>query len=333
MRCGNNLAILTEIRKPFLTFLEVHSAIINNVLSARCPMTYGNFTGGYRPHLDSADFLKVLRSVVSCAFLLAVVFSIKGASAGMKMVLNTNLLLAISIAAGLTATAASLAFSSFVFSFSRAYRWGFRGVAVVIFVCLSALNYLGFEVAEEQGKADAVLEHPEVLAYDRDIADLVTRQNQYGISLSEKQSLLAREKETRRAKQELIDRLRHDKAVNPSVAARALGENEKAVRLVLAMSPDVMIAVLLPLLAQLFGAVGIPVSKGVSERPAEKQVVYMQPTMAAAPASSYQPAMAVQSNGQAQTPATMQPTSSGTNGKADFAPIGVNEQPAPWNPF
>jgi hypothetical protein len=294
--------------------------------------TYGNFTSGYRPHLDSADFLKLLRAVVSCAFLLAVVFSIKGASSGMRVVLNTNLLLAVSIAAGLTATAASLAFSSFVFDFSRGYRWGFRGVAVVIFVCLSALNYLGFEVAEEQGKTDGILQHSEVLAYDRDIADLVTRQNQYGISSAEKQSLLSREREARRAKQELVDRLRHEKAVNPTVAARALGENERAVRLVLAMSPDVMIMVLLPLLAQLFGAVGISLNKGVSERP-EKQIVYVQAVPSGMPGNGYQSPDVVQSNGQAQNPEAVQPVPSGINGKFESGPIGVNQQPAVWNPF
>lgn len=284
-------------------------------------MTYGNFVGGYRPHLDSADFIKALRRVVCCAFLLAVVFSVKGASSGMRIVLNTNLLLAVAIAAGLTATAASLAFSSFVFDFSRGYRWGFRVVAGVIFVCLSALNYLGFAQAEEQGKADAVLVHPEVVAYDKDISDLVNRQNQYGIAPAEKQSLLAREREARRAKQELIDRLRHEKAVNPTVAARALGENEMAVRVILATSPDVMIMVLLPLLAQLLGAVGMPLHKGENQQ-TEKQVVYV-------PMS--------QRNGISSEVLQSDKTQPNTNGKLEPASSAVNRPTTVgqqgWFPF
>lgn len=281
--------------------------------------TYGSLAGGYRPHLDSGDFVKFLRRVVVAAFVLAILFSVKGASAGMRVVLNANWLLAVAIAAGLTATAASLALASFVFDFSRGYRWGFRAVALVIFVCLSALNYLGFAQAENQGKVDAVLQNAEVLAYERDISDLVARQNQFGIAPAEKQSLLAREREARQAKQALVDRLRHESAVNPTVAARALGENEMAVRLVLAMSPDVMIMVLIPLLAQLFGVAGMPLSKSAQAQPVQKEVVYVQ-------AVNGVPASANGYNGQAQPV-------QGVNGKAEVSPIGVNQQQAAWNPF
>ena len=94
-----------------------------------------------------------------------------------------------------------------------------------------------------------------------------------------------------------------------------------------------MIAVLLPLLAQLFGAVGIPVNK-VQQQP-EKQIVYVQ----TGPASSQQQPNGVHVNRQPAPASSEQPSagqsqpiqSNHVNGKIEPAPIGV--QQATWDPF
>ncbi len=72
-------------------------------------MTYGNYVGGYSPHLDSADFVKTLRIGVVIAWLLSVAFSIRGNYLGPEQTLEKSWFWLMCIGAGITLTSAFLA--------------------------------------------------------------------------------------------------------------------------------------------------------------------------------------------------------------------------------
>ncbi|MGH7455931.1 MAG: hypothetical protein ACRENG_31545 [bacterium] len=297
--------------------------------------TYGNFTSGYRPHLDSADFMKTLRVGVVIAWVLSVSFSIRGNYLGLEQTLEKDFFWLMCIGAGITLTSAFLSMLTVIDipGLKRSGRILVGIAAIGLFYASTRLTLIGFGAGEGQRQENLIQEHPDVAKARQDLDAIVKRQRQYGVNDTEKQSLLAREKEQRAWLRETETRVRMELGDNvQSRAAQVMGDEAEIARQIFAVAPDLSIMVLSPILVLLFGAAGTSQSKGVTQQP-EKQVVYVQAAPVGMPGNGYHPAAGVQPNGQAQNPDVVQPAPSGTNGKAEFTPIGVNQQPAAWNPF
>ncbi len=297
--------------------------------------TYGNFTSGYRPHLDSADFMKTLRVGVVIAWVLSVSFSIRGNYLGLEQTLDKSWVWLLAISASITLTSSFLAMLT-VIDIPGLRRGGriLVGIAAAgLFFTSTRLILIGFSAGESERQESRLQDHPDLVKARQDLDAIVKRQRMYGVSDAEKQSLLAREKEQRAWLRETETRVRMELGDNvQSRAAQAMGNDAEIARQIFAVAPDLSIMVLSPILVLLFGAAGTSQSKGVNQQP-EKQIVYVQPAPSGMQANNHHSAAAGQPNGQAQNSEAMQPAPSGTNGKAEFTPIGVNQQPAGWNPF
>jgi len=78
--------------------------------------TYANLmsSGGYRPHLDSTDFIKFLRISVIIALILAMAFSIRGNFKGLMQTLERDVVWLGIIALAITVTSSLLSMISVV---------------------------------------------------------------------------------------------------------------------------------------------------------------------------------------------------------------------------
>jgi len=78
--------------------------------------TYANLmsSGGYRPHLDSVDFIKFLRVSVVIALILAMAFSIRGNFKGLMQTLERDVMWLGIIALAITVTSSLLSMISVV---------------------------------------------------------------------------------------------------------------------------------------------------------------------------------------------------------------------------
>lgn len=219
--------------------------------------TYGSLAGGYRPHLDSEDFAKFLRGVVVLALLLSVAFSIRGNYLGLEVTLERNPLWLGCIAAGLTLTSMLMAMLSVmrVPGVGRGGRALMILAAVGLFLVSMSLTYIGFSAGEQTQLESVVQEHSDVRQARADLAAIIQRLNQYGLSHTDRASLLQREKEQREYVRELEKRIRFELGAEAeSKAAAALGSQAQIVRVLFSISPDLSIAVLSPILVFLFGA-------------------------------------------------------------------------------
>ena len=242
-------------------------------------MTYGNFVGGYRPHLDSADFIKALRMGVLIAWLLSVAFSIRGNYLGLQQTLEKSWFWLTCIGAGITLTSAFLAMLTVIDipGLKRGGRILVAIAAIGLAYASTRLTLIGFSAGEQQGQENLVQEHPDVAKARKDLEEIVRRQRMYGVSDGEKQSLLAREKEQRAWLRENETRVRMELGDNvQSRAAQAMGDEAEIARQIFAVAPDLSIMVLSPILVLLFGAAGTSQSKDGNEQPAQKEIVYLQ---------------------------------------------------------
>lgn len=236
--------------------------------------TYGSLSGEYRPHLDSQDFLKVLRMGVLTALLLSMAFSIRGNYLGLQQTLEKNWLWLTCISAGITLTSTFLAMFTVmkIAGLSRGGRILAALAALGLFYISTRLTLIGFSAGEEQRQESVLQEHPDVMKARQDLEAIVKRQRQYGVSEAEKTSLMAREKEQRAWLRETETRVRMELGDNTqSRAARALSEEAQIAKQLFAVAPDLSIMVLSPVVVLLFGAAG-SVNAGNED---EKKVVYV----------------------------------------------------------
>ena len=228
--------------------------------------TYQNLmsSGGYRPHLDSVDFIKFLRISVIIALLLSVAFSIRGNFLGLSQTLERNWFWLACIGAGITITSSILAMLTVIRieGLSKVGRVFIAVVAIGIFYISTRLTLIGFGAGELEKLANMVREHPEVTEAKAELQDIIERQNVYGISHSEKMSLMQREKEQRAWIREIEKRLVTENRNKASKAEKAVGKEMVIARQMFAIAPDISIAILSPLLVLLFGAAGMSVNPG-----------------------------------------------------------------------
>ncbi len=281
--------------------------------------TYGNLAAGYRPHLDSQDFVKALRLGVLVALLLSMAFSVRGNYLGLEQTLEKNWLWLTCISAGITLTSAFLAMLTVIRvpGLSRGGRILAGIAALGLFYISTRLTLIGFSAGEQERQENLLQEHPDVVKARQDLDAIIKRQRQYGVSEGEKTSLMAREREQRAWLRETETRVRMEMGDQvQSRAARALSDEAQIARQLFAVAPDLSIMVLSPVLVLLWGAAGVAASPGPSEPP-ERQVVYV-PVPTAGSAES-----------RAVTPPPMpEPPAPGVNGRMPQK----TPQPA-WNPF
>jgi len=127
-------------------------------------------------------------------------------------------------------------------------------VAVGLFYISTRLTFIGFVSGEKSQIVNAIQENPELVEAKRELENIVNRQAEYGLSHSEKISLLAREKEQRAFVTELTKRLIIENRTKKSNLEAAIGEEKKIAMTLFALGPELCIAVLSPLIVLLFGA-------------------------------------------------------------------------------
>ena len=220
--------------------------------------TYGNLISsqGYRPHLDSADFIKFLRVSVIIALILAMAFSIRGNFKGLMQTLERDVVWLGIIALAITVTSCLLSMISVVKikGLKIVSRVLIGCVAVGLFYISTRLTFIGFASGEQAQLIHAVQENPELVKANGDLNDIIQRQNEYGISQSEKLSLMAREKEQRAWVREIEKRLIIENRNKKSNLEAAIGKEKKIAMTLFALGPELCIAVLSPLVVLLFGA-------------------------------------------------------------------------------
>ena len=127
-------------------------------------------------------------------------------------------------------------------------------MAVGLFYISTRLTFIGFVSGEKSQIVNAIQENPELVEAKRELENIVNRQAEYGLSHSEKISLLAREKEQRAFVTELTKRLIIENRTKKSNLEAAIGEEKKIAMTLFALGPELCIAVLSPLIVLLFGA-------------------------------------------------------------------------------
>jgi hypothetical protein len=228
--------------------------------------TYATLMSGkeYRPHLDSQDFIKFLRFSVIIALLLSAAFSIRGNYLGLSQTLERDFVWLSCIAAGITITSSLLAMLTVIRldGLTRIGRVFIGIVAIGIFYISTRLTLIGFGAGELTKIESMLKDHPEVIEAKAELQQIIDRQNEYGISHSEKLSLLAREREQRAWIRDIQKRLLVENRKQKSKAEKAVGSKEMQVaRQMFAIAPDISIAILSPLLVLLFGVVGANVQQ------------------------------------------------------------------------
>ena len=220
--------------------------------------TYGSFVSSqaYRPHLDSVDFIKFLRVSVIIALILAMAFSIRGNFKGLMQTLERDVVWLGIIALAITVTSSLLSMISVVKikGLKVVSRVLIGCVAVGLFYISTRLTFIGFVSGEQAQLINAVQENPELVKANEDLNDIIRRQNEYGISQSEKLSLLAREKEQRTWAREIEKRLIIENRNKKSNLEAAIGKEKQIAMTLFALGPELCIAVLSPLVVLLFGA-------------------------------------------------------------------------------
>lgn len=220
--------------------------------------TYGNLISSqaYRPHLDSTDFQKFLKISVVIALILAMAFSIRGNFKGLMQTLERDVVWLFIIAIAITVTSSLLSMIGFlkIKGLTIVGRVLIGCVAVGLFYISTRLTFIGFVSGEKSQIVNAIQENPELVAAKRELENIVTRQAEYGLSQSEKISLLAREKEQRAWINELTKRLIVENRNKKSNLEAAIGEEKKVAMTLFALGPELCIAVLSPLVVLLFGA-------------------------------------------------------------------------------
>lgn len=287
--------------------------------------TYGNFMSAkpYRPHLDSSDFMDSVRLGALVAYGLSIAFSVRGNYKGLLQTLEKDpgaWLLVIAVGITLTGAVLSMLTVLRIKGLSRGgRRFVFLGVAGFLMISTS-LNLIGFTAGEETQKTNAVQQHPDVKAANRELDEIVKRQQQYGISEQEKASLLKREKEQREWVRQVEMRVWKEMGSGSlSTAEKALGEHAATARLLFAIAPELAIIALGPVIVLLWGFAGV--SEGEIAAAGAPQIVYVtapggavQPSPAPNEALRFSPPLTKSSNGRPE-----QPT---------YLPA-----PAEWNPF
>ena len=218
-----------------------------------------------------------MRGFVVASLLLSAVFSIRGNWMGLHQVFDSSdawqcfISLSITLFAGLLSAYSVIQQSGI----TRTWQWIMRFAALVFFTASVSLTYLGFSAGEQISHANAVQKHPDYVSAKAELDNILSRMNQYGLSASNKQSLFAREREQRVHMRELEKELRYELSRESSVAEQALGDHLQFVRIIFAISPDLAVAILSPLVVILFGASGPPMQDPIY--PNHRDLVY-QPT-------------------------------------------------------
>jgi hypothetical protein len=193
--------------------------------------TYANLmsSGGYRPHLDSVDFIKFLRVTVIIALILAMAFSIRGNFKGLMQTLERDVMWLGIIALAITVTSSLLSMISVVKvkGLKIVSRVLIGCVAVGLFYISTRLTFIGFVSGEKSQIVNAVQENPELVEAKKELENIINRQGEYGLSHSEKISLLTREKKQRAWITELTKRLIVENRNKKSNLEAAIGEEKK----------------------------------------------------------------------------------------------------------
>jgi len=233
--------------------------------------TYGNFISSqsYRPHLDSVDFIKFLRVSVIVMLILAMAFSIRGNFKGLTQTLERDVFWLVIISLAITGTSSFLSMVTVIKikGLKIVSRVLIGCVAVGLFYISTRLTFIGFVTGEKSQVINAIQENPELVQAKAELQNIITRQNEYGMSQSEKQSLMAREKEQRGWIREIEKRLIVENRNSKSNLENAIGAEKRIAMTLFALGPELCIAVLSPLVVLLFGA-GCGV---VSERRTEER--------------------------------------------------------------
>ena len=246
--------------------------------------TYANLmsSGEYRPHLDSIDFIKFLRVSVIIALILGMAFSIRGNFKGLMQTLERDVVWLGIIALAITVTSSLLSMISVVKvnGLKIVSRVLIGCVAVGLFYISTRLTFIGFVSGEKSQIVNAIQQNPELVEAKKELENIINRQAEYGLSHSEKISLLAREKEQRAWITELTKRLIVENRNQKSNLEAAIGEEKKVAMTLFALGPELCIAVLSPLIVLLFGA-GCGVlreEKQIENNEAEprERIVYVQ---------------------------------------------------------
>lgn len=236
--------------------------------------TYANLMSGdgYRPHLHSVDFIKFLRVSVIIALILGMAFSIRGNLKGLMQTLERDVVWLGIIALAITVTSSLLSMISVVKvkGLKIVSRVLIGCVAVGLFYISTRLTFIGFVSGEKSQIVNAIQENPELVEAKRELENIVDRQGEYGLTHSEKISLLAREKEQRAWINELTKRLIVENRNQKSNLEAAIGEEKKIAMTLFALGPELCIAVLSPLVVLLFGA-------GCGVKREEKQIEANEP--------------------------------------------------------
>jgi hypothetical protein len=220
--------------------------------------TYGSFISSqaYRPHLDSTDFNRFLRVSVIIALILGMAFSIRGNFKGLMQTLERDMFWLFIIAIAITVTSSLLSMISVVKinGLKIVSRVLIGCVAIGLFYISTRLTFIGFVTGEKTQLVSAIQENPELLDAKKELENIVNRQGEYGLSQSEKLSLLAREREQRAFITELTKRLIIENRNAKSNLENAIGNEKRIAMTLFALGPELCIAVLSPLVVLLFGA-------------------------------------------------------------------------------
>lgn len=237
--------------------------------------TYGSYSG-YRPHLDSADFLHTLRAVVVIGYLLAIVFSVRGNWMGLAAILNIHWIWLLCIALAITLPEAILSMLP-VMKLPGLKRSG-RILSIVgvilLFYVSTRLTLVGFRAGEEASRDRMVQEHADVVQARKDLDEIVRRQRQYGLSTEERRSLIQREKDQRVYLRETEMRVRVELGYDSkSRAELAMGTEAELARQLFAAAPELAIIALSPVIVLLFGLAGSSAESSASA--AQPRLVYV----------------------------------------------------------
>jgi hypothetical protein len=220
--------------------------------------TYANLISAksFSPHMESVDFLKFLRVSIVIALILAALFSIRGNVLGLRSALEKNSLWLIVIGLAITSTSSILAMITVikVEGLRIVSRVLIGVVSVMLFYVSGRLTYLGFVGQEAQSVVNTIQENPELANARAELNRIIERQNQYEILASEKQSLLAREREQRGWIREIEKRLIIENRNKKSNVEASLGEERKLALMMFSFAPEMCLAVLSPLVVILFSA-------------------------------------------------------------------------------
>lgn len=244
--------------------------------------TYANLISSksFSPHLESVDFLRFLRVSVVIALILGVAFSIRGNFLGLKQALEKDIFWLLIIGLSLTSTSSILAMLTVVKinGLKIVSRVLIGVISLSLFYISGRLTYLGFTGSEKQSVVNAIQENPELSQAKEDLQNIINRQNEYGLTQSEKISLMAREKEQRVFTREIEKRLIIENRNKKSAVETSLGEERKLALMMFSFAPELCIAVLSPLVVLLF-SMGLGVESRQAEqseaREPETRVVYV----------------------------------------------------------